>query len=217
MQAGSLSDFYNQALESGRIVDVSNISVNSGSGARLVNRPVTGRSTLYWDPMVPIGSRSFPHYIAAIQLLFGNQGIVDNEGLIREAANKLGTVSPITDRFPTAVSPRIPSPTATYQLGAIKTVPRIPSPTRAASPFATLPRIPSPIRVASHTDTLPRIPSSTATLPRVPSPKATLPRIPSPTRVASPFAKLPRIPSATAVPFPMGTVAPGVTERGTDL
>ena len=86
----NLANLYNQAVANGRMLDVSNMDVDRGVGARLIVAPQTDRARIYFNNELPIGSRSLARYIAAIQLLFGNQGFITYSRYIAEAANTLG-------------------------------------------------------------------------------------------------------------------------------
>ena len=146
-----------QNLPQGKILDVSNMDVETGYGARHVETPRTDYDPngKFWLIDPPFLSNSLSHYIAACQLLFGNQGLVtysDNIILacLKFYQNRHVKVVPmskgLSPQLPTLVLPR--SPTLSLPLPPLSPLrsPTLPRPLSPLSPLRspTLPRPLSP-------------------------------------------------------------------------
>lgn len=81
----SITKLYNDALTSGKLLDVSNINVNTGEGAVIIPYSSRNHKGLFWNNNLIIASRYIPQYIATIQLIFGNTGFVTYNNDIIEA------------------------------------------------------------------------------------------------------------------------------------
>lgn len=93
VQFFSLREQYNRASTTGKVLDVSYMNVNTGAGSRMVSYPQPNRSNLFWTNNLSIASRSLPQYIAAIQLIFGNEGFTRYNADIVQAAASLQNVN----------------------------------------------------------------------------------------------------------------------------
>lgn len=71
----------------GMVLDVSNIDVKTGNGAQYISENYRRKNRLVYIPDFKIASSSLSHYIAGIQLIFGNKGFVLYQEFIESAAS----------------------------------------------------------------------------------------------------------------------------------
>jgi hypothetical protein len=93
----------------GKVLDVSNIDINTGRGVRTLPAPKTAKSGKFGTLNVPIISNNIDNYVRAIQLAFGEQGertYANDIAVVRQALTNTGK--------PNMVVPlggqRVPSP-----------------------------------------------------------------------------------------------------------
>lgn len=80
----SITKLCNDALTSGKILDTSNININTGEGAVIIPYLYRNQKGLFWNNKLLIASRYIPQYIATIQLIFGNgEFLTHNRGCNR--------------------------------------------------------------------------------------------------------------------------------------
>lgn len=132
-------------LGQGKVLDVSNMDINTGKGVRSVPAPKTAKSGKFGTARVPIISNDLNKYIRAIQLAYGAEGeqqYAADIGVVRQAlANIGGPVAPMgTVQVPRPASPlrqeaTLAQPGATLaqapQFTAATVVPQVRTPTRA--------------------------------------------------------------------------------------
>lgn len=105
-QAASLADKINN-LKDDKVIDVSSIDQQTGSGARVVARPKTERSKKFGTTTIPIISNNVANYRRAIELAYGADGL-------QAYANDIATVEALINRAnsPVAVTGVAPIPVA---------------------------------------------------------------------------------------------------------
>jgi len=149
----SLSDKVKK-LAAGKVLDVSNMDINTGKGVRTVAAPKTAKSGKFGTGRVPIISNDINKYIRAIQLAYG----ADQEGtyaadiqVVRQAITNAGAPGVLAPVMPGTMAPvRTASP------------PRVAGATIAPAPVftAAVPQVASPPRVGTVGGTgLPGIPA----------------------------------------------------------
>ena len=149
----SLSDKIRN-LPQGKVLDVSNMDINTGKGHRTVTAPKTSKSGKFGTGTIPIISNDINKYIRAIELAYGAEQKVNFEEdikLVREALgntnnlqNVRTTPAPVMPQMPAAPPVRGPSPT------------RQPGATLAPPPVFTaasnaVPTVASPVRATVGT------------------------------------------------------------------
>ena len=80
-------------LGQGKVLDVSNMDINTGKGVRSVPAPKTAKSGKYGTGRVPIISNDVNKYIRAIQLAYGAEGeqaYAQDIGVVRQALSNIG-------------------------------------------------------------------------------------------------------------------------------
>lgn len=141
-------------LPAGKVLDVSNMDINTGKGVRTVAAPKTAKSGKYGTARVPIISNDIDRYVRAIRLAYGADAettFANDIAVVRQALSggqppvfagatvaPLVTRAPSPTRVPGATLAPVPVFTAT---GAA--VPRIASPTVRTMGGAGLPAIPA--------------------------------------------------------------------------
>lgn len=99
------------ALSPGYVLNVSNMDLNTGSGARRQIAPTGyGITKFLYSPGMPIISARLDTYLAAIQLIFGNEGFASQQQHIRNviasaAANPTVNMPQLTTSMTRPVSP----------------------------------------------------------------------------------------------------------------
>lgn len=109
--ADSLADKIKK-LPAGKVIDVSNMDVQTGKGLRTQPAPKTDRAGKYGTGRVPIISNDINKYIRAIQLAYGPEGEATYAGdiqIVRDALAK--TTAPQMQLQGQVGAPGIPSPT----------------------------------------------------------------------------------------------------------
>ncbi|CAH6420787.1 Hypothetical protein HVR_LOCUS1291 [uncultured virus] len=132
-------------LVAGKVLDVSNMDINTGKGVRTISAPKTAKSGKFGTGRVPIISNNLEKYIRAIQLAYGagaeEQYAADiqvvRQALANVAAPMIAAGGPAAPLVPAVT--RVPSPA------------RVPGATIAAAPTftAAVPRVASPPRVGT--------------------------------------------------------------------
>jgi hypothetical protein len=143
-------------LPVGKVLDVSNMDINTGKGVRTVAAPKTAKSGKYGTARVPIISNDVDRYVRAIRLAYGPDGetaYAADIAVVRQALSGAGqpavfaaaTIAPVpVARVPSPA--RVPgatlAPVPVFTAGGAA-VPRIASPTVRTMGGAGLPAIPA--------------------------------------------------------------------------
>jgi len=200
MEVTNLQELYNLAARSGRIIDVSNIDLNTGKGAELVIGSIDNRPELFWKEGLAIASSRLPQYVAAIQLLFGNQGLSDYRDHIAAASNQLRFTGIGREREIIQL-PRFTG------IGREREIIQLPSPPLVAGPqqvpsfdwrraFSPPPPSLPTIPLLTRESYQPQSRRESGGIYQLPSPRR-LQRIPSPTEELEELYQLPTIPLLT--------------------
>lgn len=145
-------------LAPGKVLDVSNMDLNTGKGVRTVTAPKTAKSGKYGSGRVPIISNDAERYVRAIRLAYGADGETAYAADIALVRGALGGDAGRLPAFTVAPPARMPSP------GRAPSPPRVPGATLAPAPVFTaagtaVPRIASPRVGALGGGGLPAIPA----------------------------------------------------------
>lgn len=144
----SLSDKVKK-LAQGKVLDVSNMDINTGKGVRTVNAPKTDRSGKFGTGRIPIISNDINKYVRALQLAYGADAeatYAGDIGVVRQALANVGAVAAAAPGTPAVPRPVSPARVAGQTLAPAPVfapvgtaVPRIASPGRAVvtPPVAT--------------------------------------------------------------------------------
>lgn len=127
-------------LGQGKVLDVSNMDINTGKGVRSIPAPKTYKSGKYGTDRVPIISNDLNKYIRAIQLAYGPEGPQQyalDIGVVQEALTRMGGPA---GQMGGPVA-QIGGPVAqmgglTAQMGALGTAQNSPSPRRLGATIA---------------------------------------------------------------------------------
>lgn len=153
-------------LAAGKVLDVSNMDINTGKGVRTVQAPKTAKSGKFGTGRVPIISNDINKYVRAIQLAYGGDAeatYAADVQVVRQALANAGAPAVMgmgqggQGGQGGAAAPRVPSPAGT----------RVPGATLAAAPqfTAAVPRIASPRAAGTQGGAgLPQIPALGALL-----------------------------------------------------
>lgn len=135
----SISEKLNK-LAPGKVLDVSNMDLNTGRGVRTVTAPKTERSGKYSSGKIPIISNNIDKYIRALQLAYGADAETVYAADIDMVRHLLaGTITQLYTFPAQPVAARVPSPTrvpgqtlaSPPRFQAAPVVPRVASPPRA--------------------------------------------------------------------------------------
>lgn len=120
-------------LGAGKVLDVSNMDVNTGKGVRAVPAPKTAKSGKFGTRGIPIISNNIDKYVRALELAYGANAATEYAGDIQQVRKAL------TGQPTQAARP--PSPRAAVGATiapAAQFVPRVTTPGRGAGGVATL-------------------------------------------------------------------------------
>lgn len=215
-----------EKLGQGKVLDVSNMDINTGKGVRTVPAPKTSKSGKFGTDNIPIISNDLNKYTRAIELAYGTDGVrkyvLDIE-VVKQALANIGVpvatmgglvtvqgTSPADQkRKPGAPNSPIPQLTEVQQvLSPFKGL--SPAGKQGATnsplpPFTGVPQVISPLTVPSPA--YQQLPGATI----APIPQFTeVPKVISPLNVPSPADNL-RLQGATIAPIPPLTGVPQVT------
>jgi hypothetical protein len=99
-------------LAQGKVLDVSNMDINTGKGVRTVTAPKTAKSGKFGTGRVPIISNDINKYVKAIELAYGAEGpatYAADVQVVRQALANAGGPA-LVGTLGTGVVPRMPSP-----------------------------------------------------------------------------------------------------------
>ena len=131
-------------IAAGKVLDVSNMDVNTGKGVRTVAAPKTAKSGKFGTGRVPIISNDINKYIRAIQLAYGVDGEIAYAAdiqVVRQALTNAAAPAVVAPRAPSPI--RLPGATIAPVPVFTAAVPRIASPRVGTLGGATLPVIPA--------------------------------------------------------------------------
>jgi hypothetical protein len=143
-------------LAPGKVIDVSNMDINTGKGARTINAPKTAKSGKFETGRVPIISNNVEKYIRGIQLAYGADGeaaYAQDIQVVRQALNAAPTPAIVGGVMTMGLAPRVPSPVRTQAIVPGATIANVPQ-------FTQVPRLASPRGVGTIGGTnFPKVPA----------------------------------------------------------
>lgn len=141
------------------VLDVSAMDVNTGTGARKIDRPRTSKAAKYGTIEIPIVSNNIESYAAALRMIYGAENYEQYKGAIEATRNAIAqhATKPAPNTLP--MNPPVPVPVPQVQLAGsyIANPPNlVPVPQQQAiapPPLAQVPQLTQVPSVASPVST----------------------------------------------------------------